>query len=289
MLKSVLPSLLASILLAALAAQASARLIIGGIILTDHNSDVFKTLTANGTDTVAVEIFDKMIASSTTHGFVDATHATQHWHVRKEIITAIGEMGSTIHYSFGSPRAWVFPAGFKATGQGRPYFFKQSDPRQKASDGIKAIETGTTETECVTCLDATILIGHRRAYGDAWIDANMSAGSIVIDSEFKFTWRVPDTTHVPGDYLYMSNPPDYEAKAIAHGTTNRVWTGENTIYEGGDKYSGLGLLHESEADLREDLRNGYNTDTGESMTAEDARERIRFTIHSFIVISPKAS
>lgn len=68
-------------------------------------------------------------------------------------------------------------------------------------------------------------------------------------------------THVPGDRLYMVNS-DYTAKMRARMRAG-YWHGENAIYLGGGKYSGLGLPGLTEAELRAKLKDAYARDVGE--------------------------
>jgi hypothetical protein len=62
---------------------------------------------------------------------------------------------------------------------------------------------------------------------------------------------------VPGDYVYMSNIPDYE-----RWYPNGAWNGENAIYLGGGRFYGLGLGQgaegqKTEAQLQQEMANAY--------------------------------
>jgi Protein-glutamine gamma-glutamyltransferase len=121
-----------------------------------------------------------------------------------------------------------------------------------------------TRGECAGAVTAAILMG---AAGDgvlAEADFNTvhAKGSLKLgfatgSSWEKHTYFATDkTTFVPGDFIYMVNKSDYLTKC-----PNGFWQGENCLYIGGDKYSGLGIDSKSEDDMRTELAKGYKRDT----------------------------
>ncbi len=71
--------------------------------------------------------------------------------------------------------------------------------------------------------------------------------------------------------MYIKNKNDYNGG---------YFQGENTIYVGNGKISGLGMSKKSEKELREELRAAYVNDTGNALKKEDAKTEIGFTNHS---------
>jgi hypothetical protein len=66
--------------------------------------------------------------------------------------------------------------------------------------------------------------------------------------------RIAVSDMVPGDYVYMSNLPDYERRH-----PGGAWNGENAIAMSRSSFYGLGLEGlKTEAQLRQDLAAGYN-------------------------------
>jgi hypothetical protein len=84
----------------------------------------------------------------------------------------------------------------------------------------------------------------------------------------------------------MKNKDDYEKKAAAKGKLTIAGLGENVIYIGGNKFSGLEMLNQTEGGIRENLRQIYERDTGETLDPEEAITAIRWTERARIQIIP---
>jgi hypothetical protein len=279
-------------------ATALAELKSGGVTVTKGDAN-YNAITQNGTNALRVEIADKMIGSTQKFEYGNNAAVNKNYDFRAAVIDVVGKMGSqgegAIDFGFaGKDVPLSYPPGFEKKPGDTSGGFKQSSSDQKASDGIKSIETGKTRTGCVAALDAAYLIAYRRAYGDATVDSQMPKGSVVVDSNFSpLVTGAGDNTRIPGDFVYMANPSDYqsksEAKAKKDGKTGDLlllWNGENAVYAGDGKYSGLGMQGKTESEMREALRNGYNGDTGKNMTPQEAADKIKFTTHGRPAINP---
>jgi hypothetical protein len=55
------------------------------------------------------------------------------------------------------------------------------------------------------------------------------------------------------------------------------WAGENVIYVGGDKYSGLGMPEHTEAELRTEFIKRYKEGSGDTADIPNAETHFMFT------------
>lgn len=287
------PSIVGVLFFSVWVSDCRAVLKIDGAVITAQDTAIYNILTNFGNDTLAVEIFNKMVASTETFSFDNTLHAKNHFKVRKEIVGAMNSMSpqGAIKFQMGPP--FAIPSVAQTFNPKFPYLF-EAKPTVKASDLLKAVESGTTKAECLTAVHCAMLIGHRRALGDAMIDDTFAVGALKVDGDwenFPFFQPMQDVnTLIPGDYMYMLNANDYFTEAIKKGTNPIQWIGENTIYvgtvNGVPKFSGLTLLNNTEAQIRERLRLGYNADTNNTLTLQQANTaigwaiRMRIKIHS---------
>lgn len=112
-------------------------------------------------------------------------------------------------------------------------------------------------------------------------------GTLVLDNNLQHIYPATDhATRVPGDYLYFKNKDDYVFLTWAKNGIPGFWTGENCIYVGNGKYSGLGLWDQTEAELRSEAEAFYMRDTGKTPFPGNPNIDIRFTTFSRIQINP---
>jgi hypothetical protein len=298
-------SLIAAISCAWATSIAHAALIIDSVIIPLTDTATYNTLTNSGVDAFNAEIFERMIASSEVFIFDDNTHALQHFLARKWVTYTINDMYElgVINWSYGQPGSYQFPSSFEPYTTDRlptvdqTYYFIQSDPMQAASAALEDFYFDPIVAECQTAMEAAIILGHYIAYGSTWIDSKFLPGSLLFDGVFRLVDGSNDGfVYVPGDVVYMRNKPDYLAKARAiHNNVDTMYpyTGENAVYVYYNStnfeaiYSGLGMLNQTEEQIREVLRDGYSHDTGEDMSYNDSLEFIYFDEFHKIHISDK--
>lgn len=254
----------------------------------------YNALTNNGQDDLEKEIFDKMQASSEMFSFTTLPKALDHYKTRREIVTAIGQMAKNGTIDFWYPAADTGQYPVLATGEvfetvapwkDLIWLHFQAKTGVKASTAIKCIEGGTTRSDCRAAAGSAILIGHRRALGDDFIDGKIGPGTLKIGPEFHFLKAPTDmNTIIPGDTIYMKNKDDYRAKAIKKRTNPIRWQGERCIYVGNGLFTGLGQPDINEADLRAEMAEHYFTDTGVRVVNPQAD--IRFVELMRIEIQP---
>ena len=269
-----------------------------------EDDDIFNQLTANGSDSLASEICSNMVASSETFTIGDVSKAQLHINVRKEIVSTINRMYGGGPIDFALPTTYaVYPSSgiiFQSTNPKatKPTLGMKVLPGVRTSDAVVEILNNPTRTGCEQAQIAAYLIAHRNIYGDAWINAKIPPGTLVIDVIHKFAVRSADgTTYIPGDIIFMTNKKDYKRKVELSPHYNPkkvyVWTGENTIYAGGGTtrtnglFDGLGISPMSEAQLRARLKSGYETDTElPPLSDDDANANIKFNFFARVKIQP---
>ena len=133
-------------------------------------------------------------------------------------------------------------------------------------------------------LNACLLIGYKKAVGNATFNNKFPAGTLTIDNAFEdlvgnnriagklSEGKLNYSTALPGDYFYMKNKNDYKGG---------YYTGENLIYIGNNKFSGLGrnFNNVSEGAIREELRKAYVRDTKKPLDTRNAKNFVGFTNH----------
>jgi hypothetical protein len=279
----------------ALTRLGTASLTIAEVTITGSDTVMYNQLTSNGNDVIAIEIFNKMVDSTETFSFTSLASAQSHFQLREQIVSVMNSMKAGpggINFDFYGaggikyPGVGMFvPVDPKATQP--TIYFKVYLSGVKTSVAVQSIEWGQTRNECKTAAICAFLIAHRRVYGDAWLDGQIPAGTLAIGpTRFFRTPSADQTKYIPGDLMYMKNIDDYDEMAKEHGTQIRLWAGENAVYNGGGKYTGLGCYNLDEIDLREQLRQGYFRDTGISPSPADVLSGIKFVRFDRVVIQP---
>lgn len=266
---------------------------INGATINNASAD-YNQITGNGSDTVRKEMLDQMIASTEVFTFDTVIRASDHCDVRRSVIAAMKSMNTNggIDWGYSSGGNYSYPGDFYAVSPSERKYFMA--PYLPASLAIQRLEQSVTRTECTGAVDGAILIGHRTILGDLFLDTQIPYGSVVIDGSRTFMRAATDSTLVPGDWFYVSNHPDYEVEAKRYllpralpGTTITLrWYGENFIYIGGRKASGLGMDSLTIGEVRQLLADAFRTDTGIRLSDMEismhigVRLRERIQIHS---------
>jgi hypothetical protein len=142
--------------------------------------------------------------------------------------------------------------------------------------------------ECAGALQIAAFSGAMAAQGDAAFDRQNDAQGLQIgpwgkDVQAYLEKVAVDAAAVPGDYFYFKNKDDYLKWA-----PNGFWQGLNCLYVGQDalgtrRYTGLGAVWQSEAELRATMKNAYVGDCYPHQV-EDPASEIRFTVHARLVL-----
>lgn len=242
------------------------------------------------TDSIRKEIYERMTgAPNEWHTFTNTTHARNVVTQRLQTIACMRRFNTNKEYWYASPAKGV-PYGttspFWELGKGRyPFFFKQK--QGTASDAIVSIASGsggsTTKGECLGAIYACIWYGAYQGMGANAFNA-LYPGNQALDMNHNKSntyYRNQSVAvdqgiahQVPGDKLYLKNHNYSDVlnvdKFWKKGNNggpgwldqgkNYVWQGENAVYLGGGKYSGLGLDNLTYGEMREQLRLAYNRD-----------------------------
>ncbi|HUY88537.1 MAG TPA: hypothetical protein VMV10_07375 [Pirellulales bacterium] len=243
----------------------------------------------NGTDIAAIkaledpvrrEIYDAMNGSTETFSFDNRDSAVIHWDFRIGTIQAMTSMNAgAINYNYWNPseNIPVTPPGPLWTkGTAPRTFLFRSAPGSKSSDAVVQLVTGAARGECLGAINAAYLIGERNAVSADDFDQRHPAGSLNLAGLGIFQAASDTNTVIPGDYRYFKNKDDYLEQCRARRRTNAMWQGENVVYIGGGKYSGLGLDAKTEDELRDDMQRAYELDMRTTFTGNPTTQ-IRFT------------
>ncbi len=276
---------------------ALAILKIDGNTVTE-NGDEYDELTNEGGDLIRTEIFGKMVASLELFSFSDVDHAGQHFDVREDICRAMKEMNNgAIDWDYGGGNYEVVDDVFELYDPDSYNFHIKSG--LSASLGIGVLINDKTRTECWTARCGAVLIGHQRIMGEPWIDGKIASGQLKVDWE-EGEYFVQDAIDslpddyiianagdetkklIPGDLFYLKNDPNYLEMTAARQVALAVlailardeaafaqvrrmifsYQGENFIYLGNGKSSGLGLDNLTINEARDVLADFYESDTG---------------------------
>jgi hypothetical protein len=115
--------------------------------------------------------------------------------------------------------------------------------------------------ECGGAVQLCIILASRDTIGQTRFNAvhgkSLEVGPQQWDSFNKHVYEGKDQkTYVPGDYAYFKNKNDYPT--FARGG---FWTGENMVYDGAGKFTGLEANGQTEVWWRDLLQSKYNTET----------------------------
>lgn len=128
------------------------------------------------------------------------------------------------------------------------------------------------------------MIAHLNVLQAAWVDGQIAAGALQMGKAFYFLGgpNADQNTVIIGDHRYMQNDTRYFNAALANGLTQETafWSGEHgfcvSVGGMGTQYSGLGLLNQTEGQLRSLLRANLMSQAKITLTdAEHQMERAR--------------
>ncbi len=231
-------------------------------------------------DPIQAEMFDKMMATSTEwFTFTTVEHAKKTITQRSNTITKMDEFNQHGWYGYHRPHAGIpasTTAGMWDTGNRVAFFFRQTSGN--AYDAINQLCDGSTMTkgECLGGIMACVWFGAAQGMGDTDFNA-LYSGSKALNMDFghsnsyskNLNSAVNTGVHVPGDWLYLKNYnytqvikyKEFHKKGwLDSKNKTYYWSGENSLYFGGGKYEGLGVNEKTEAQMRETIRNAYNSD-----------------------------
>jgi hypothetical protein len=288
-------ALAAAVMFLLLVNVASADVVINGTTQDYNNNDHYKTnlkyllvnpdkqgdpafvndnipvIKATLEDPTRREIFDRMSGQVAVFNFAALVDAVKHWNLRLKTIANMELMrtGAWDYGYYDLKKAPTVGSNKWRLGSPTPFFFRVN-AGQTSFAAITDLAATKTRGECAGALTACILKAAADVHGQVSFDTLHPAGSLELG------WRpsinkhfvavaagdiANEAKHIPGDYVYMKNKDDYGAR-LAKLKKKGYWTGENCIYMGQGKYSGLGLNNLTPAQLRQKLADGYKGDTG---------------------------
>lgn len=232
------------------------------------------------TDPIQAEMFDKMIATSSEwFTFTTVDHAMKTITQRASTISKMSDFNQMGWYGYHESHDGIPPsttASMWDTGNRVAFYFRHTSGN--AYDAINQLCDGssTTKGECLGGIMACVWFGAAQSMGDTDFNV-LYPGSQVLNMDFRYSNSssrnlnnaVDTGTHVPGDLLYLKNYnyrqvivyKEFHKKGwLDSKNKTYYWSGENSLYFGGGKYEGLGVLNKTEAQMRESLRNAYNSD-----------------------------
>lgn len=224
-------------------------------------------------DPLRREIFDRMSESKEQFNFATLDEAKQLWQIRVLTVSYIkrvkgnGEMPEIplVYYNPKTLTPKVDSPLWERIPK-TPYLKVTKDAKAYEAindfllNGKKAeVECACTSFACGYAAAATVI--GEEAFNKLHPPGTFSISPAVANKHYYSANKDGLSTHVPGDRLYMINS-DYDKRA----TENKLkgpWRGENAIYIGGGKYSGLGVGQVTEAELRAKLKATYKELFGE--------------------------
>ena len=238
-------------------------------------------------DPVRREIYDKMHATIFEEfKFVNLDDAKRNWNMRLKIIQNMRQMNAGgIKYGYYDPHS-AEQVGVSTTsqkwkkGQIKQLRFELKDG-ENAYDGIVDLLASETKGECAGAMVAAVLgaaahVNGKEAFNNIHPgELNLNFKGDGYEKHRVYAHPKDKDVHIPGDQCYFKNVDDYTKKMKEKGTSG-MWQGENTVYLGGGRYSGLGLDNYTEAQLREKMLEAYELGT-QSLVVGNRVIQIRFT------------
>lgn len=139
-------------------------------------------------------------------------------------------------------------------------------PGVKPSDAVECIFRygAGSKMECLSVMSAIYYRAILKSIGPEKFD-KIFKDSMQISQDspvFRFVPpKPPGEPLKPGDWVYVRGHPQYHDpemnRALGPGNEG-AWVGENSVYIGGGKYSGLGLEDETLDEMKQNLLGGYN-------------------------------
>ncbi|MEW6129718.1 MAG: zinc ribbon domain-containing protein [Acidobacteriota bacterium] len=176
--------------------------------------------------------------------------------LRRNIINAMNRANQTIGYdghldpNFWDNQGWV------------NWTLK---PGVKPSDAIEAIfRNGSgSKMECLSAISAIYYKAILDTIGADKFNALFKNGMEVSTQSPVFNFfntKDPSAPLEPGDWCYIKGHPDYHSEDFrkAFGKDVGAWQGENAIYLGNGKYTGLGLQEMTEDEMKQEMLKAYN-------------------------------
>jgi hypothetical protein len=211
------------------------------------------------------QIFDAMSQNSERFAFATLADAQENFAMRVAALDFMTRMGqgasSGVDFDYHGPsvpavadsRFWISTGGFRF----------RTRPGVSASDAIDGITGQRFRGECLGAVHITVLQAARQAIGAPRFNQLHPDGLAVPGPSAETHWRTGSLNSrdmVPGDRVYIQNKDDYQLAAKAGG----YWPGENALYMGRwggqQRFSGMGLYHKTEAELRQALKTHYLAD-----------------------------
>jgi hypothetical protein len=241
-------------------------------------------------DPTRKEIFDKMKASTEVFTFNVLQAAIDNFQMRIYAIQHMTDMNAgKIDWSYypreGAPT--VASNKWQLGPEKRPYFFQVKDG-QTSYAAIADLMATKTRGECAGAMCACIIWAAARVIkagpgGSDAFDKLQPAGTLNVGfvitatdpavgykgSIDKHKYWSPDQNSdnvIPGDWVYFQNKDDYWTKCQKKNVNGR-WQGENALYVGNSKFSGLGANadQKNKADMIQELADNYKKDTGDDV------------------------
>ncbi|BCM92526.1 hypothetical protein IAD21_04408 [Abditibacteriota bacterium] len=245
------------------------------------------------------EIFDKMNASTEVFIFADAELATNRIKQRIEILRLMLEFNGDddLRYNYATVKE---PARTNASLWTKTthhnFLFRQKDGTPYEAISQLCAPTTKTYGECLGAIITCVWWGSSRVMGEQRFNNYYIGKSGVNSTEvlnmaeeesgspFYNTRKATDTnTYIPGDWGYWKNynydvvvskqyvrvlgilvpvSPYYDKNWLEKNDTKKIyyWSGENSLYLGGNLFFGLGVSPRTGAMMRERLRTVYNED-----------------------------
>ena len=230
------------------------------------------------TDALQKEIYTKMKACTTEiFAFRNVAQAKSVVLQRLETIRMMKAFNQDSRYTYHSaanPASTTAAAWDK--GSRVKFYFRQKTGTATAA--ITEICSPSTKTygECLGGIMACVWWGASQGMGQNAFDALYVTSALNMDYKNppgNGSWRKNTTDAaetsvlVPGDWFYFNNynynlvihTQDFYKKGWLNGESIYFWSGENTLYVGGDLNEGLGVVGKTENQLREELQLNYNT------------------------------